>query len=159
MSLSSWDGFSVVDPLHRENFQHSAALRDLRMTSAQSPGLIGAYSLGLHWEFPSSDFSGLEESAGTRTPGSQTRVPQILGLVGDSDSSFYTKALSFQSSLTPPPPRNPGLPSVPHLGIPLIRAALKPLMQKRPSLGTSSAFTWVPQRPKQLVLCTLGPCL
>lgn len=107
MSLSSWDGFSVVDPLHRENFQHSAALRDLRMTSAQSPGLIGAYSLGLHWEFPSSDFSGLEESAGTRTPGSQTRVPQILGLVGDSDSSFYTKALSFQSSLTPPPPQEP----------------------------------------------------
>lgn len=115
MSLVIW-GFSVVDPLHRQNFQHSAALRDLRMTSAQSPGLIGAYSLGLHWEFPSSAFSGLEESAGTMTPGSQTHVPQILGLVGDSDSSFYTKALSFQSSLNPL--RNPGLPSVSHLGIP-----------------------------------------
>lgn len=42
--------------------------------------------------------------------------PKILGLVGDSDSSFYTEAPSFQSSLNPL--RNPGLPSVPHLGIP-----------------------------------------
>lgn len=59
-------GFSAVDSLHRQNFLHSAALRDLRVTSAESPGLIGAYSVGLHWEFPGSTFSGLEEPAGTR---------------------------------------------------------------------------------------------
>lgn len=59
-------GFSAVDPLHRQNFQHSAALRDLRITSAQSPGLTGAYSLGLHWEFPGSGFSWLEEPVGIR---------------------------------------------------------------------------------------------